>query len=1585
MIQSNILLTDVEIPVFDNLVSTNVTLNTNSPSNNDILPTYETVDNIPPISPGSGSIFPTDPELLPKITNLSDLLKYLSEIMIRFNSNPKYYLQNDFALLVKTISNSLIYLYTQDSIVTDSAIEIPFIGLATLETDPGQDAINLNSVYKGIYLANEVGDYTHFDITVTSEDKLNSVILLVPSYSSNSEFLGYNTQVCPIDVSNKEDVGVAQSLVDSVDQSKWELSPNITYITANQGRLYDETAFTNLLLPTEGWHVPTKAEWDILFSYINTEGVTYAPAYKLMINNSTDFKNLAPYTGPFPNDQYGFSARGAGRIEYNEGQHYFENINQYGFYAAIDGHFSNQLRGPVFESYSRIQSDQHISSYPVAISVRLIKDNSINEGDFFDYDGNIYNSITIGTQVWAKQNLIVKHYRDGTPLNNSLANPGAVLDFSSTGLLNPNPYEYAIKNITIIDTTHIQPKDSKRIHASIIDELGSSVGINNKVDKITGKELKPILTNNGILTVAWEVEFPSPTVLNDTALIPGTYTLKCVDNYPFTLELFVSEPIIDLDGNTKILQVVTQEARLFSRYIFELNGGGYTYNDFTNTDLTLFDVLSDAGIANAISKAHSQNTDNQLVNGTHTVSLDAAGNLNVENIVQNGTSYETHAEQVYTEKDTIILREKAVSGLGIGEYTGFVAKLYDGVNDGQFVFDKDGWARVGDVGALQKLATIEETTTNDYLMKYNTSTNRLEGISNLLLPISTSMQNALNLKANLAGDNTFAGLQTINIGDLDIPIPLGVNNSLTLNTSYTSGDTLTTNTGLLLYQDYSGIGTITSNIAQTNYSRNLSSGIITNLNGIMSYARNEGSGRAINMAGGYFSVRNNTTGSYDRMVGLQSYALNNSINVACHNIYGFSTRAVNTGVTDAMTAVYIEAYNTGGTNGQLNLMQLNAYDLTGVVDFTAIDIGRWHNFTGTPTNSYGIYLDASTNRGSGINYAIYSGSTAPSTFAGILGATQLQSTIAIGTAPLTVVSTTVVSNLNADLLDGQHGSYYQTQIDLKAPIASPTFTGIVTTSASGIKASKIYPSADGVTAIQLLKANGTTSILNVDTTNSRIGIGNVAPNVELDVTGNINATSNVNAGYGGNFIRMTPGTTGIITTYLSFGLNVNNGTRAITIDTAGNVGIGATSPTNILSFGNGADRKIWIEAVGSDVTGKNLTIAASNTAAGTTLDDKNGGGLILQAGLGAGAGTSTISFQTGTTLGTGKTLQTMSTKMTILGSGNIGFGVTNPTAALNLKAGTATAGTSPLKFTSGTLMTVPEVGSLEFLTDTLYFTQTTGATRQQLSYYQLSTETTIGQLAIANLSEATAGLDDTKAMSPLKTYAAYRLNYVPYSGALDNLDMGSYTVFADTLVLPKTSGKGIKVDPASPTFGWKDLIGYMNVDAAALNAATLSTFIGGSIRRWAFSAGDKADLEFHIPHDYVPGTDMYIHYHWSHNGTAISGNIVGTFVHTYSDGYGGVFSAEKTVTSTYATTNIATTPRYVHRIEETQLSSAGGSASLLDSSLIKVDGVIGVNFTMTTIPTITGGTPNEPFVFFVDIHYQSTQMGTKTRNTPFYS
>ena len=53
---------------------------------------------------------------------------------------------------------------------------------------------------------------------------------------------------------------------------------------------------------------------------------------------------------------------------------------------------------------------------------------------------------------------------------------------------------------------------------------------------------------------------------------------------------------------------------------------------------------------------------------------------------------------------------------------------------------------------------------------------------------------------------------------------------------------------------------------------------------------------------------------------------------------------------------------------------------------------------------------------------------------------------------------------------------------------------------------------------------------------------------------------------------------------------------------------------------------------------------------------------------------------------------------------NTGLSVTDPTARLHLPAGTATAGTAPVKLTDGTLLTTEEEGALEYSGGKLYFT-----------------------------------------------------------------------------------------------------------------------------------------------------------------------------------------------------------------------------------------------------------------------------------------
>ncbi|HUS26090.1 MAG TPA: hypothetical protein VMY99_01960 [Nevskiaceae bacterium] len=70
---------------------------------------------------------------------------------------------------------------------------------------------------------------------------------------------------------------------------------------------------------------------------------------------------------------------------------------------------------------------------------------------------------------------------------------------------------------------------------------------------------------------------------------------------------------------------------------------------------------------------------------------------------------------------------------------------------------------------------------------------------------------------------------------------------------------------------------------------------------------------------------------------------------------------------------------------------------------------------------------------------------------------------------------------------------------------------------------------------------------------------------------------------------------------------------------------------------------------------------------------------------------------------------------------------------VTIRAGTASAGTAPLKLTSGTLMSTPEAGAIEFNTDSLYFTITTGPVRKKVAIYDDSAGAT-GDLYYRNSS-----------------------------------------------------------------------------------------------------------------------------------------------------------------------------------------------------------------------------------------------------------
>lgn len=96
---------------------------------------------------------------------------------------------------------------------------------------------------------------------------------------------------------------------------------------------------------------------------------------------------------------------------------------------------------------------------------------------------------------------------------------------------------------------------------------------------------------------------------------------------------------------------------------------------------------------------------------------------------------------------------------------------------------------------------------------------------------------------------------------------------------------------------------------------------------------------------------------------------------------------------------------------------------------------------------------------------------------------RLTSTVATGTAPFTVASTTAVTNLNADLLDGQHGAYYRDATNLNAGTVAVARggTGLGTTPTNG----------------QLLIGNGTNYTLAGITAGNGVSVTNGAGSITV--------------------------------------------------------------------------------------------------------------------------------------------------------------------------------------------------------------------------------------------------------------------------------------------------------------------------------------------------------------------------------------------------------------------------------------------------------------------------------------------------------
>jgi len=259
----------------------------------------------------------------------------------------------------------------------------------------------------------------------------------------------------------------------------------------------------------------------------------------------------------------------------------------------------------------------------------------------------------------------------------------------------------------------------------------------------------------------------------------------------------------------------------------------------------------------------------------------------------------------------------------------------------------------------------------------------------------------------------------------------------------------------------------------------------------------------------------------------------------------------------------------------------------------------------------------------------------------------------------------------------------------------------------------------------------------------------------------------------------------------------NNNYALIIQPGGGNVGIGTTAPTQLLSLGTAGSTSGIFNIAGSTsgtitfqpqaaagtynwnwpttagTSGYLLTSAGGGSSAMTWTDPSTLGGALTSTYIGYGSGSNTLtgdanltytpassavvldsgylSFTGNKDFGSsvtgsifksslygltfrgvpgasydmlfftqgGSTLFANPTGTTQMGTvGDWGFGLLGSTisAKVHITAGTASAGTAPLKFNAGTNLTSPEAGAMEWNGTNLFITQTTGPTRQTIAY-----------------------------------------------------------------------------------------------------------------------------------------------------------------------------------------------------------------------------------------------------------------------------
>lgn len=193
----------------------------------------------------------------------------------------------------------------------------------------------------------------------------------------------------------------------------------LQFTEINYGLLYNWYAISDSRnIAPVGWHVPTSTEWNVLINHLGGQTVAAGHMKQTGLNHW-----LSQSTGC--DNSSGLSLIGSGyRKPESALENQFEGLNISFLYACYNQYDENS----VWYVSGNHESDAiFMSAYLDKFwltSIRLIKDDSVNDNYMTDNNGNIYPTIKIGTQVWTASNLITTRYRNNDVIPEAIYGSG---------------------------------------------------------------------------------------------------------------------------------------------------------------------------------------------------------------------------------------------------------------------------------------------------------------------------------------------------------------------------------------------------------------------------------------------------------------------------------------------------------------------------------------------------------------------------------------------------------------------------------------------------------------------------------------------------------------------------------------------------------------------------------------------------------------------------------------------------------------------------------------------------------------------------------------------------------------------------------------------------------------------------------------------------------------------------------------------------------------------------------------------------------------------------------------------------------